>query len=256
MIPSFYPFGELDLTTEPLTEKWKGSKRHIGPVQTITPLVELLGGKTTCGTLALMSGVMSWGAARLQPFGDASYCDELADAGFAFHSDWRHVNIKGGPRGKSPDQPVVHSAAMDLRAIYAGAVYGETPWNSFYQPLMEASHLVHIVRFILPKEPKKAFDAWLKAVSARLDEIAPIPDLDEPDINDFEDKFAYRAYCAPCRGLPLPPQVLDLSVDMSTIDLAAEAKAHIAQMNPAFNRYLRTPEEMAEMGFEGTAYGA
>jgi hypothetical protein len=246
---------DIDFAREPLTEAWKGSLNHIGPVQTITPLVELLAGKTTCGTVTLMSGVTAWGAARLRPFTDVSFLDEMADAVFAWQADWRYLNGTGGPREPSPEQPVAISAAMTIRSLFINSINTPTEWHSFYQPLMKASHIVNIVQFILPKDAKKAFKTWLKETSDRLDIVAEIPDLEERKHTEFDSREAFYAYKAPRRGPPIPPLVLDPGIDLSNLDLVAEAHKFIATLDHTKNRYLKSPDQMIAEGFESLPYG-
>jgi hypothetical protein len=114
--PTFLP--EATTTVEPLTKQWKGALSHIGPVQMSTPLIKSLGGITTFGMVTLMSGVMMWGTARLRPFTDVTYLDELALAAFAWQHDWRYLESTAGPKGPSPDQPAALSATMTLRRLF------------------------------------------------------------------------------------------------------------------------------------------
>jgi hypothetical protein len=56
------------------------------------------------------------------------------------------------------------------------------------------------------------------------------------------------------RGSPLPPQVLDDTADLDVLDLYAEASLFLESLDYKENRFLRSPEEMKELGFEGTPY--
>lgn len=223
----------------PLPSDWQGARAHIGPVEQVTPLVNMLSGKTTCGTLTLMSGVLLWGQARLRTHTDAVFLGELAEALFAWQFDWRRMDPNAPPKGKPPEHPVEQSAAMVLRSFTRKSVLNEKKWHSFYQPIMELSHMVSVVRFLLTDSDKLLFKRWLSKASTRLNEIAKAPDLDVPVFSDFEGKDAYRAYCAPRRGAPVPPIVLDLNQDLKGLDLGAAAERHLAALSPATNRYLR-----------------
>lgn len=246
---------QFDFASHPMTDAWEGPDAHIGPVQTITPLVRLLGGKTTFGTVTLMSGVIVWAAARLRPFTDVSYLDELAVAAFAWQHDRLYLQHKATPKGKAPEEPVEVSAAMVLREMFLRSIFRPIAWKGYHQPLIQASHLVNVTAFILPDPARDAFEVWLKDISVRLSDIAPVPDLPEPDSKDFDSPEDYYAYCTPMRGAPLPPAVLDLETDVSSLDLQAEAVAFLNSLEPSQNRYLRSAEEMAEEGFEGVPYG-
>jgi hypothetical protein len=245
----------LKLDTPPLAPGWKGARDHIGPVQTVTPLVDRLSGKTTCATVTLMSGVMLWGAARLRSFTEADFCFELADAAFAWQFDWRYVEARAKPYYRAPDEPTGKSAAMTLANFLRDSINGQDPWTSFYQPILPLFHMANVVNFILPDDAKREFERWLAGASDRLDAIARAPELEVPEFADFESEDAYDAYCAPRRGAPLPPIVLDLDVDHSGVDLEAEARSFLASLDPAANRFLRGAAELAKLGFKGAPYG-
>lgn len=244
-------FENLAMSAEPMTDRWTGALDHIGPVQTITPLMEMIGGKTTCGTVTLMSGVMLWGAERLRPFTPVDYLEEIAEAIFAWQHDWRYVDFFAGVPGKSPNGPPALSAAMMLRQLFLLSISEPEDWHSFYQPIMKASHMINITEFILPASAKEPFQGWLRAISNRLDQIAEIPDIKKPVYSEFQSEEAFDAYCAPRRGGPIPPVVFDLSVDINALDLA---QAFVATLDHTQNRYLRSPQQMIELGFVGTPY--
>jgi hypothetical protein len=246
---------KTDLAADPLPTGWKGANAHIGPVQAVTPLVRLISGKTTCGTVTLMSGVLLWGAARLRPFTNVDFLEELAIAVFAWQENWRYLQTVAEPRGKAPDQPVAESAAMALRGLFIRSILEPNDWHSFYQPIMPASHMINIVQFILPETAKGTFKDWLIAISDRLDKIATLPDLEEPNFSDFESEAAYDLYCAPCRGAPLPPSVLDPVNDPVLVNLKKESGNFIASLQGSKNRYLKSAAEMLDEGFEGIPYG-
>src|SRR5262245_40622480 len=62
--PQFVPAA---VTEAPLDFAWKGDRRHIGPVETVTPLMDRLSGSTICAQVTLMAGMLVWAAWRLKP---------------------------------------------------------------------------------------------------------------------------------------------------------------------------------------------
>jgi hypothetical protein len=243
----------LDLTF-PLPTVWKGATRHIGPVQMMTKQVISLAGSTTCGTATKMAGVILWAAKRLETYTDVSFMYELAEASFAWQHDWRYFDTTTDPRLKTPEQPVEKSASLKL-AYFMRSNYDEDSWHSFYQPIMHLFHMVNITNHILTeKEIQSKFKKWIKLINIRLDSIAPAPDMDVPDFSDFESEQAYDDYCAPRRGKPLPPLVLNIDEDLSNYDLDLEAKKFLQSLDFTKNRFLRSPEEMKELGFVGEPY--
>jgi hypothetical protein len=139
--------------------------------------------------------------------------------------------------------------------MYLRSILKPNDWHSFYQPIMPAFHMANIIQFILPKSATAQYADWLKATCQRLDVIAKVPDLEVPVYSEFQSEQAYDAYCAPRRGPPLPPVVLDPNVDLTNLDLAAESARFIATLDHTKNRYLKSPDEMLAEGFEGIPYG-
>ncbi|MCA9683812.1 MAG: hypothetical protein KC457_16550 [Myxococcales bacterium] len=221
----------------PLAPGWEGPLAHIGPVQTVTPLVDMLSGKTTCATVTLLSGVLLWGARRLQSFTETDFLYELAAAAFAWQHDWRSFVASAEPYTEAPDEPIAESAAFTIDAFLRDSIEGEKPWHSFYQPIMPLFHMANVVNFILPSELRGPFEEWLVGACGRLDIIARAPAMAVPNFADFPGKAAYRAHCAPRRGRPLPPTVLDLRRPAPN-DIDAEAALHLAALAGSGNRFL------------------
>jgi hypothetical protein len=246
---------QSEMAGGPFAPGWKGRSQHIGPVGVNTPLVEALSGKTTCATVVLMSGVLLWGYHRLRHFTESDFYVELAEAIFAWQYDWRYVDIKAAPYFSPPQDPPEEVALYTLDNFVRAELKLYDKWISFYQPVMPLFHMCNMVNFILPKAQRPHFEGWLSGMIQRLDEIAAAPDMDEPDFYDFENKAAYAAHCAPRRGPPLPPIVLDLETDLTGTDLQAEADTFLQSLDHTKNRFLRSPEQLLEMGFEGLPYG-
>lgn len=244
------------LDTPPFVPDWRGKRAHTGSVDGNPKLLSLAAGKTTMGTVSLMSGVLLWGGKRLIPYFDAAFLNELAEAAFAWQFDWRFIDPKAAPHFSPPDQPPEPSAAFLLDNYLRHNIKEERQWHSFFQPVMPLCHMAHLVEYILPDADKQAFADWLKATSLRLNSIAKAPRMEEPEFTDFPDRDAYNAHCAPMRGTPLPPLVLDPETDITGLDLAAEALAFRQTLSPDTNRFLRPAAVMAEMGFKGDPYGA
>lgn len=245
----------LALDDAPLVRTWKGADEHIGPLEAVTPVLQRMAGKTTCGTVSIMAGLMVWGARRIRGFYDTDFCLEMAEAAFAWQHDWRYFDHLAEPYKDTPDQPPEESATFVLDDLLRGTLTGESVFYSFDQPTFPAMHMAYVVNHIMTKETRPVFEEWLKKVAGRLNRFALTPDLRTPNYDDFESRDAYRAHCAPMRGGALPPVVLDPSVDIESLDLAAAALAYLKSLDHTKNRFLRSPEDMKAMGFDGDAYG-
>jgi hypothetical protein len=245
---------QLDLDEAPLAPRWKGADAHIGDFESSSLINKLAMGKTTCGTVSLMAGVMLWGARRLQSFYDVQFCFEMVDAAFAWQFDWRYFNGSAEPYRAAPDQPPAESATFVLDDLLRGPLTGESVFYSFDQPAPSLAEMANVVQFILPKSARPTYEAWLTKVCRRLNRLALAPDISPPNFADFESRQAYREFCAQMRGSPLPPHVLDDTADLDVLDLYAEASLFLESLDYKKNRFLRSPEEMNELGFEGTPY--
>jgi len=233
--PDFIP---ESVVGAPLDFVWKGAQAHIGPVEQVTPLMEQIWGVTTCAEIGMCAGVMLWVKWRLDGFAEVDHDLELAEASFAYCVDWRYLDRDGGPKGKPPDQPPAMSAAMKVNSLMRRALDMDEYWYNQYQPVSETFHSAHIVRHILPNAAKRVFDNWLKVVSDRLRVYFPKPGDGGRKFAEFESREAYRAYTAPHRGVPVPPQLLDPSFDYNPEDREALVAKFLSGLDPSRNRYL------------------
>lgn len=234
--------------------KWEGAREHIGPTETVTPLLNHIGGTTSCAQISLCAGVLLWGASRLQGFVEVEHNFELAEAAFAYQVDWRYVDIDAGPKGKAPDQPPALSAMMRLNQFMRNSIDKDEYWDSFYQPVSETFHSIHIVNHILPKPVKKDFENWLNIVVERIKKSYAKPDESFRKRKEFDSEAEYQIFLGRHRGPALPPQILAPSFDYTPENRESLVRDFLKNLDIGNNRYLRTPEAMKELGFEGTPY--
>jgi hypothetical protein len=250
-IPSFVPPTIVDA---PIDCKWGGAQEHIGPTETVTPLLLNLGRGNGLAQVAMCAGILLWLTWRLKTLTEVDHNLELAEAAFAYTIDWRYVNVDAGPKGKAPDQPPAVSAAKKVNSFMRRALDHEAHWHSFYTPVDSTFHSSHVVQHIMPKERRIDFERWLRAVSDRMHQYFPLPNIPQRDFETFESKAAYIEYCIPRRGIAVPPQLLDPSFDYQPSQREALLAEFLAQLDRGRNRYLRSPEDMLELGFVGTPY--
>jgi hypothetical protein len=246
---------KLDLSGGSFAEGWRGATAHIGPVGAVTPLVDMLSGKTNCGTLSMMAGVSLWGSARLKHFIDVDFTHELVDAVFAWQHDWRYVDVSADPYFSPPDMPPTESALFTLDEFIRDSIDDKKKWISFYAPIIPLFHMCNVVNFILLKDQRKLFETWLSDVNTRMNEIATAPKFEAKKYFEFDDQEAFAAYNAPRRGTPLPPVVLDLEANLAGMNLQSEAEKFLQSLDHTKNRFLRSPAQLVDMGFEGLPYG-
>jgi hypothetical protein len=246
------PFIPASITGTPLEFEWKGAREHIGPTETLTPLLKQLGSTTTCGQISMCAGILLWGAWRLKGATPIERYVELAEATFAYQVDWRYLNLEAEPLIPAPDQPPAVSAMTELNNFLVAAV--RDYWISYYIPVAETFHSSHVVKHILPKKAAKDFQTWLLGLAERVREIAAKPDEPFKKKKEFPTEEAWKAFLAPHRGKPLPPDILDPAATVTKENRHDLVATFLAGLDWNNNRFLRPPEEMKASGFVGTPY--
>jgi hypothetical protein len=249
--PAYIPESIL---SAPLQFVWQGATEHIGPTETVTKLLDRLSGTTTCAQITMCAGVFEWGAWRLSAHTPVDYCLELAEAAFAYQVDWRYVNPDAGPVGKAPDQPAAISATMQLTRFMRSALDKDEYWNSYYQPIRETFHCAHLVEHILPKQAKKGFQAWLDGLAERIMQFWPKPDEPFRKKKEFATVEEHQSFIARHRGVAVPRELLDPDFPYRPEMREQLVAEYLERLDWKVNRYLRSPEDMLKIGFEGTPY--
>lgn len=238
----------------PLDFKWEGALSHIGPVETVNKMFNLIGYKTTCGMLTQAAGIISWGAWRLQGHTDVSVLLNMIEASFAFQVHPHYVDRDGADTWEPEDEPAAESCASELQALLWEGLDADSWWRSYYQPHDSAFHSAYVVRHIMPKNKKKIFSNWLEGMLARILKIAPKPD-EQPIKNLKELSPEEKAdYYARHWGEALPPQVLDLEFDYKCDMREDLVNRFLSELDWKNNPFLRSPKEMKSLGFKGTPY--
>jgi hypothetical protein len=251
-IPSYIK--EAEVVGIPLDCTWKGPLAHIGPVETVNKLMDLIASKTTCGILTEAAGIVSWGAWRLKEQADVSALLLMIEASFAFQVHPLYMDRNALPTKKPKEKPAAQSAAAELQVLFWQGLNADRWWQNYYQPIQSAFHPAYLVRHIMPKNKKRVFSDWLEGVLARIARVAPKPDespVEDPDELSPEEKTAYYARHW---GRPLPPEVLDLAHDYEPGKREDLVDRFLRDLSWKDNPFLRAPDAMTKMGFEGRPY--
>lgn len=238
----------------PIDFPWLGDREHIGPTQTVTPLLEMLGDKTTCAHLSLGAGILQWACWRLAGHAEVDRELDFVEAIFAYQVDPRYLKESARSGDKPFDDTPASKALKEIDWLMVKATNPERYWHSYYNPIMEVFHSAHVVRHILSSSARKTFGDWLKAISKRLDEVAPKPDEPFRKLKTFATLEEYHAFTARHRGVPLPIQLLDPDFDYRPEQRETLIDAYLSRLDWKSNHYLNSPDEMRALGFEGIPY--
>lgn len=216
---------------------WEGTLFHIGQLEGATRLMDKFGDINSCGSFCLASGLALWGAARFSHLMDVTTMVHVSDAALAFMCQPRSVNYTPILDEKVPEEPKVLSAFRKVRWLsLVCAVPGRWVDNKV-PPMTDLYHLAHLVRHLLDKPLRPAFDHWLDDACRNIRHLAPRPPEGLTRL-DSEDPTAeeIRAYVAPYWGLPVPRAALVSALD--TTEAAARFRAEIAAIDWAANPYV------------------
>ncbi len=238
----------------PVDYLWKGAGWHIGPVETVNKRFKDVGSKTTCGMLTQAAGIISWGAWRLKGQTDVSTLMHMIEASFAFQVHPDYVDSNAAPTYQPVEQPPAESAAMELQEFLWQALNADKYWHDYYQPFESAFHTSYVVRHILPKPAQRAFRAWLNDMLQRIGQIAPKPDEPPAEDEDAMTPQELAKYYARHWGQPLPPHSLELERPYDPAERVHSVDQFLRGLSWQDNPFLRSPEQMAQRGFEGLAY--
>lgn len=187
------------------------------------------------GVLALSAGISEWIAWRLH--GLSNYEEPLQfieavwagviDHRYTIEWEWAENRKYTGPI----DGPLAHSNGL-LNSIYRYFCIRENGIT------MEAVYLIFLARHVMPK--KKVFEDWLKTMLSRLTELYPREEYE----NEEEEELRP----------PVFREVLDPVFDFKP-NIATELLSDfLKRLDRSDNPYLRSPEKMQALGFEGTPY--
>lgn len=237
--PEFIP-AEVPLAGDRFV--WEGTLFHIGQLEGATRLMAKFGDINSCGCFCLASGLALWGAARFSHLMDVTSLGHVSDAALAFMCQPREVNYTPILEEKVPEEPKVLSAFRKVRWLSLVCAAPGRWADNKVPPMRDLYHLAHLLRHLLDKAHRPAFDLWLDDACRNIRHLAPRPregltrlDSDEPTAEEI------RAYVAPYWGLPVPRKALAATLTPS--EAAARFREEIAAIDWAANPYVtRAPD--------------
>ncbi len=225
----------LGISNDPIQYPWDDKKpmeAHRGNDSKLSAKISDISGK---GIVALSIGFTEWIAWRLSKHSDDQIPFQVIEASWASIVDLRYmhplntpglklerIDWQGPVRGPLCDSYHLLSRLMDYAARD--------------QAIEEEAVLLSNLALYVLKD-HKPFKEWRRFVIQRLTEFYP-----------WEEGETYRSEA------PIPREVLDPDFDYKP-EMAKELIGnYIEGLDYKQNPYLRSPEEMARDGFEGTPY--
>lgn len=243
------------VASEPPSFPWHGRDEHTGSTRYETPLLQRLDLKTSCAYITLCAGIVMWGALRLEGFREEHKTAlQLAEAAMAYQVDWRYADRDAVDISIPEDGPPEVAALYELCIFLWRCIDRERYWDNYYSPMLETFHAAHLARHMLPRAARAAYGKWLARIIDRLDAIAPKPDEDFADPDDFATDEEWQAFASRHRGNALPPEVLDPGIAIDPGRCRPLVERFLSQLDWTRNPFLRSPQEMQKIGFTGTPY--
>jgi hypothetical protein len=229
---------------------WKGEGRHYGPSQG-TKVHEALAQLTTRGISTIASLTMEWLLWRFHKLIDLERYLHFVDSTLAWEVDFRYRAKE--PEGIPDDTP--SNQALRDAVWMVHKVANDDYWEYPTVNVTSTAALVSITKQVLPTKVQKAFLKWLEGAVATAAKLDPGPSKPRPIIGDFgNDRDQYRAALRAYFGQPLPREALDPEASYAPEQRDQRLGQFLASLDWKKNPFLRSPEEMQKLGFQGTPY--
>lgn len=221
---------------------WKGAIHHVGPRES-SPLKSVLIDKTQAGLYAVYSGVLIFAAERLQYHTNTQGLRDLAVALFCYQHNSQYLTIrKKRPRllDISRKEKFAATALYFEYAIFYDRWANSGDWPLFPNFAMVAEAIT-LARYHMSPPQRAVFDPWVEGIIARMNSLAPLPEHSSFtwDMREAEMPTQRRLSMGP----PIPPQTLDLTVDVSEIDLEKASSEFLHSVDWLGNQFLAVPDQ-------------
>ena len=228
---------------------WKGPTDHIGPVSDFTPLQKALSYTSSCGLYLLYIGCVSMMSRRMLPVMNINLNNALCEQIFCYQFDWRYPKPFGITLADIEENP---DRVLALRRTIPYFFFESIRrTNGFFlstSPVSDVAYVVNLTRHVCGPENAATVDAWVKGLIDRLGDIAPNLNPTAPVLQDYPTRADWEFEALRNHGHPLPLVVLDLTMSLGGMDLAALANEDMRRIVPAENPLLQPPEALLAMG--------
>lgn len=198
------------------------------------------------GQLALAAGLTEWIFHRVAKHAFISDIHDFVAATWAAVVDYRYAIEWSRPMDINFVGPLLGPQLTAIRVlddVYLGGLD--------YDPVdYEVCCLAFLAEHVTRRNA--TYKAWLKQALERMAELSPMT----------ESALDYMRTSSPTReqraafdwGAPVARVQLDTSVPLDSVNTAESIDAYLRSLDPTTNRFLSTPEQMLELGFEGVPY--
>jgi hypothetical protein len=232
--------------------EWTKASNHTGP-EGSSPLKAALVDKTQSALYSIYSAILIWTARRLEYMTDVKPLDELAVALFCYQHDPDYLT-KGRRRPRLLE--VSGKEKYEATVLYFEyAILYERWSNSGDWPLFPnfsiVADAINLSRHHMGSQQRAVFDPWVEEIIGRMNILAPLPQ--HADFTWDIPEEAMPAQRLISMGKPIPPQALDMNLDIRNLDMAGACAEFLRTVDWKGNRFLARPEEI-EPRFTGLPY--
>ncbi len=214
-------------------------------------MVTAVGNSSPASCAAMRAGVRNW---RLSKGINAERLLNHVDATLAWAVDRRYRD-ESTLKGTIPKDTPVNQALGD-GVWMARTVTDDDGWDDIVlPPAGSAFALINVTKQTMPDKPKKAFFAWVNEAIETAAKLDPRPKKRMPSYRDFDIPDEYRAAAWPYFGTQaLPREAFDPDAGYKPSQREELLNRFLAGLDFKKNPFLRSPEKMKKLGFEGTPY--
>ncbi|MEM7056549.1 MAG: hypothetical protein AAF557_03100 [Pseudomonadota bacterium] len=233
VIPSDFGIGEFPTEwSEPLHYAEPGPPLKIALIE-----------KTQSALHAIFSGVMIWAARRLGYVTDVTALEDIAVMLFCYQQDPDYVCQVHPPSILESSQAERYEGV----ALFLEHLILYQLWkNDWRWPLLPhyntVAQAITLIRYQMGPKQRSSFDSWITRIIERMNDLGPLPEHKGlmPRVAQ-EDRPARRQVVM---GLPIPPQSLDLGMDMNGFDMSAAWHDFLTTVDFRNNRFLKPLEDV------------
>ena len=193
--------------------------------------------------LALANGLAEWVVWRLDGLTDYRDVADFVEAGWASVIDARYT-IEWSRQGKELFGPVLGPQWIAARSLDQVMI---ATWERESQ-IRSCQYLAFLCQHVWKR--RKAFKEWLLFAFDRLESLYPISSVTQ-DYYEMRNRTGDEPFDF---GEPVPREVLDPDFELDAESVPALLDAYLRDLKPEENRFLRTPKQLLELGFEGKPY--